>query len=559
MDTFWVNAGFLEGVGKMNKFKKNIAFRSISSLVLLIIIVFGVASSIGYVWFTRIQMSHFEDDAFRVADIAALGIDPNMIDEYLESGGESEDYIQTWTNFDLLCNASRSTFIYVILPDRTDYGVITFLFSTINQESPYEVYDFGYVRQTTNDDYREKYRRLCEEGSRREVVVRNTGFIETGAHITAMVPLIDNDGETTAILCVQRQMDSFNESRQGYVKTVAGAMILLIIVIIIGQIFYIYRKLLMPIRTITDEAIRFNHDHAQPQKTLSEKIKNRDEIGILALSIDQLENEIVSFIAEQNRITAEKERSRTELYMAKEIQRSQLPMVFPPYPDRKEFDIFASMDPAREVGGDFYDFFLIDEDHLALVIADVSGKGIPAALFMMVSKMLIKNRLMDGDSPGEALESVNDQLLSENSIDMFVTVWAAVLEISTGNGTACNAGHEHPAIKRAGKKYALTVYRHLPVVGAIENIHYRDHAFHLDPGDSLFVYTDGVAEAVDEENNLFGTDRMLEVLNRDTEEAPAAALKSVKSAIDSFAAGTEQFDDITMLCLRYNGPSNEKG
>ena len=543
----------------MKKYKKNIAFRSIISLVLLIIIVFGIAASIGYAWFTKIQLTQFEDDAFRVADIAVLGIDPNMIDDYLESGGESEEYKQTWTNFDLLCNASRSTFIYVILPDRTDYGEIQFLFSTINQESPYEVYDFGYLRKTTNDEYREKYKRLCEEGSRREVVLRNTGFIETGAHITAMVPLIDDDGETTAILCVQRQMDSFNESRQGYVKTVAAAMIILIIVIIIGQTIYLYWKLLMPIRKITDEAMRFNRDHAETDKKLSEQIKNKDEIGILALSIDRLENEVVAFIAEQNRITAEKERSRTELNMARNIQRSQLPMIFPPYPDRNEFDISASMDPAKEVGGDFYDFFLIDEDHLALVIADVSGKGIPAALFMMVSKILIKNRLMDGDSPGEALESVNDQLLSENAIEMFVTVWAAVLDISTGDGVACNAGHEHPALKRAGSQYELEVYHHLPVIGAIENIHYKDHSFHLDPGDTLFVYTDGVAEAVDKDNNLFGTSRMLEVLNRDAGEDPAAALCSVKNAIDSFAAGTEQFDDITMLCLRYNGPSHEKG
>ncbi|MBQ9065835.1 MAG: SpoIIE family protein phosphatase [Blautia sp.] len=543
----------------MNRIRKNIAVKSIAGIVLLLTLVFTVAGGIGYKWLTNVMLRDFESDAFRIADIAILGIDPDKIDEYYDSGGKSEDYMMTLTNFDLLCNASRSTFIYVILPDRTDYEHITFLFSTINHESEYTVFDFGYVRETTNDDYKHKYRLLCEGESNREVVLRNTGYVDTGAHITAMVPLKGSDGSTTAILCVQRQMDSFEISRRTYVRTVAAALVLLIIIIMAGQGLYLYRVVLEPVKKITDETLRFAEESSIKEKKLSDDIRNNDDIGLLAGAIDKMEEQITDFMEEQTRAAAEKERSRTELRMAQDIQKSQLPMKFPAFPDRKEFDIYASMDPAREVGGDFYDFFLIDDDHLALIIADVSGKGIPAALFMMVSKTLIQNKLIDGESLSEVLESVNNQLVMDNSTDMFVTLWGAVLEISTGTGIACNAGHEHPALRRRGGEYALQVYRHSPVVGAIEDIRYPGHSFRLEPGDCLFVYTDGVPEACNPQEQLFGTDRMIKVLNKDPEADPETVLHNVKDAIIGFADGAEQFDDITMLCLRYNGPEPGKG
>ena len=243
----------------------------------------------------------------------------------------------------------------------------------------------------------------------------------------------------------------------------------------------------------------------------------------------------------------------TELSMATDIQASQLPRLFPAFPNRPEFDVFASMTPAKEVGGDFYDFFLADSDHIALVMADVSGKGVPAALFMMVSRVLIKSHLQNGESPGEALTSVNEQLCESNEAQLFVTVWLAVLDITTGKGIAANAGHEHPALRRAGGRYELVIYRHSPAVATMEGIRFREHEFELNPGDSLFVYTDGVAEATNAENVLFGSERMLEALNRNPEALPEEVLSNVMDGIDSFVAGAEQFDDITMLCLKYNG------
>ena len=248
-------------------------------------------------------------------------------------------------------------------------------------------------------------------------------------------------------------------------------------------------------------------------------------------------------------------RLSAELSMAKDIQASQLPRLFPAFPNRSEFDIYASMTPAKEVGGDFYDFFLVDPDHIALVMADVSGKGVPAALFMMVARVLLKARVQGGDSPGEALTYVNNQLCQSNDPGFFVTVWLAILEISTGKGVAANAGHEHPALRRAGGAYELVTYRHSPAVAVMEGIRFAEHSFELRPGDSVFVYTDGVAEATDARKELFGTERMLKALNRNPDAPPQAVLSNVMEGIESFVADAEQFDDITMLCLTYRGPA----
>ncbi|MBO4863689.1 MAG: serine/threonine-protein phosphatase [Eubacterium sp.] len=239
-----------------------------------------------------------------------------------------------------------------------------------------------------------------------------------------------------------------------------------------------------------------------------------------------------------------------DLATASTIQEAVLPHIFPPFPERNEFELFASMDAAKEVGGDFYDFFFIDDDHLALVIADVSGKGVPASLFMMVSKILIKSHLLAGESPGEALENVNNILLEGNTMNMFVTVWIGVIEISTGKGIAVNAGHEHPVIRRAGGKFEIVKYRHSPAVSIMEDVPFKEHEFELNSGDTLFVYTDGVPEATDSADQLFGSDRMLESLNKDPDASPENILLNVRAGIDTFVAGAEQFDDITMLCFK---------
>ena len=212
------------------------------------------------------------------------------------------------------------------------------------------------------------------------------------------------------------------------------------------------------------------------------------------------------------------------------------------------------MTPAKEVGGDFYDFFLIDEDHLALVIADVSGKGVPAALFMVISRTLLRNRAMMGGTPSEILADVNHLLSEGNATGYFVTVWIAILEISTGKGLAANAGHEHPALRKKDGRFEMVKYRHSPAVATMDGIPFREHEFRLEPGDRIYVYTDGVTEAINEKEELFGEDRLLEALNRKPECTPEELLRGVKEEIDSFAGEAVQFDDITMLALDYTGP-----
>ena len=184
---------------------------------------------------------------------------------------------------------------------------------------------------------------------------------------------------------------------------------------------------------------------------MEDEYRTDDEIEVLAESFAKLSHRTVQYVDEVRRVTAEKERISTELHMANQIQESMLPSIFPAFPERSEFDIYATMDPAKEVGGDFYDFFLIDEDHLCMVIADVSGKGVPAALFMMISKIIIQSCAMLGRGAGEILTKTNEALCSNNRMEMFVTVWLGILEISTGKLTAANAGHEYPAIMRKGK------------------------------------------------------------------------------------------------------------
>ena len=256
----------------------------------------------------------------------------------------------------------------------------------------------------------------------------------------------------------------------------------------------------------------------------------------------------------RHRQAVERERLVTELSMAARIQHGMLPHVFPPFPERREFDIYASMDPARQVGGDFYDFFLIDEDHLCMVMADVSGKGIPAALFMMVSKSLIKSSARMGHSASEVLRQTNETICSNNQMEMFVTVWIGILEISTGKITAANAGHEYPSLMKDGR-FELLKDKHGLVIGGMEGVRYKEYEILLKPGDKIFLYTDGVPEATDAENHMFGTERMLDALNAEPAASPEQTLHNVRSAVDDFVQNAEQFDDLTMLCLEYHGPS----
>ncbi len=527
--------------------------KTIVTVVILLAVYAIIVSLLGYKEVTDALLDQYAENAFRTAKIAAHFIDPDEITLYEESGGEGEEYETVFRRLTQVCNTSGSTFVYVIEPDHTDYKHITFLFSTMNQKMHYDQYEFGYVRETTNEEYEEKYRRICEEGSTQELLIRDSGYIETEAHITAMIPLTDSAEEVRAILCVQCQMDVLKRSRNSLVGKILMSMICLVVIAIIILILRLNSTVLTPVRVIANEATRFASENVIAEHKLEETIHTQDEIGYLAKAIDQMEEQIDDYVKNLTKITAEKERISTEMTLAAHIQEDMLPTTFPAFPERPDFEIFASMDPAREVGGDFYQYFLIDDDHLFLTVADVSGKGIPAALFMMASIITLANTAHMCDQPSEILRRANEAICATNREEMFVTVWLGILELSTGKLTAANAGHEYPAIYHAGGKFELLKDKHGFVLGGLQDVKFPSYELMLKPGDKIFLYTDGVAEATDTKNVLFGTDRMLDALNQDPGADIDKLAANVKIAINKFVGGAEQFDDMTMVCLEYFG------
>lgn len=282
-------------------------------------------------------------------------------------------------------------------------------------------------------------------------------------------------------------------------------------------------------------------------------VKSEDELGDLSKSFNKMAENLSIYIENLKVTTAEKEKIHSELMVAKRIQRSMLPCIFPAFPNRHDFDIYAVMDPAREVGGDFYDFFFTDKKHLALVIADVSGKGVSAALFMVIAKILIKNQLQTGDSPEKALEKVNKRLCENNDEGMFVTAFVGLINIETGEFSFSNAGHNPPLIyKNKTNKYEFINSPKGFVLGGVIDSKYSLEKVFLNREDSLFLYTDGVTEAMNPSGELFSKERLQNILNRPStlKLKITDVIKHMRSEIDKFADGAERADDITMLAFK---------
>ena len=260
-------------------------------------------------------------------------------------------------------------------------------------------------------------------------------------------------------------------------------------------------------------------------------------------------------------VFAERESARAmtekELSLAKRIQSEMLPNIFPAFPHRQDFDVYALMNPAKEVGGDFYDFFLIDDTHLALVIADVSGKGVPAALFMMISKIVVAQYTLQGNHPSKILENTNNLICANNPEEMFVTVWLGILDLKTGELACSNAGHEFPMLKSSNGKFTIYNDSHGFVIGGMDGLTYPEYKLNLTPGSKIFVYTDGVTEAKNKNNEQYGMDRALSALNENPNATPEQLCKLARQRISEFVGPADQFDDITMLCLQFNGPQKE--
>ena len=382
-----------------------------------------------------------------------------------------------------------------------------------------------------------------------------------GWSLITFVPLSEVEHPTESLL---EEMDKISaQASEQYASSLMRSTVLILLVV----------GALIAIASLA--AVSFSGKITKPINVMTERIEDvtgeqfifkmddvyhtGDEIEILANTFGKLSDEMDGYLRNILSMTAEKERVGTELALAARLQADMLPNKFPAFPDRKEFHIYASMDPAKEVGGDFYDFFFVDEDHLALVIADVSGKGIPAAMFMMMAKNMIQNQAMAGRSPKDVLETVNQLICENNEESMFVTVWFGILDLVSGVLTASNGGHEYPILKMPGSPFEIVKDKHSFVLGAMEGMKYKEYELQLKPGSKLFVFTDGVSEAQNSKNELFGDERIVEALNTAMDEPAEDILEAVTEAVARFAGDAEQFDDITMLCIEYNGKQEKTG
>lgn len=486
--------------------------------------------------------------------IAAM-LDVEDVKAVLAPGGDrSDEYAQIYALFNRLKKEGNVTYLSLVVPDED--SVCFYIDAMVEEmgDDPANQQPYGsdvlYVDAANPDDPSdmEKYILIWEnyaknQGMDAPLVTDN----DYGYNYTGLSVILDENGK--AIAEIQYILD-MSDVRAYLLSFLTNMMLISFAIIgltIIAYIFAVRKMVTKPVGKLTAFTQEITKSGRFEDRCI--EIRTGDEIELLSRSFNFMLAELKNHIANLSKVTAEKERIGAELDVAKHIQASMLPCIFPAFPQRNEFDIYASMTPAKEVGGDFYDFFLVDDDHLALVMADVSGKGVPAAMFMMISKTLIKSAAQSGKSPKAVLESVNNQLCENNDAEMFVTVWLGILEISTGKMTCANAGHEYPAIMRKGGEFELFRDKHGFVLAGMENVRYREYELELKAGDRLFVYTDGVPEATDGANTLYGTDRMIAALNRRKEGSCQELLESLHDDVNAFVGTADQFDDITMLCV----------
>ncbi len=380
---------------------------------------------------------------------------------------------------------------------------------------------------------------------------------ESYSYYVITLPVYDVDNNRIASVSVGYDSAIVDKEIKYNIQVSDIVIIIIMVFIFIIVILLMRLKVIKPIEIVSDAVCNYirtkNSYEVASNLDMMISAPKKTEIDTLAESFYDMALEIDKYTEEIRITAAEKEKKKTEMEMAKTIQMGQLPSVSEELNERNEFELFASMIPAREVGGDFYDFFMLDDDHLVLVIADVSDKGVPAALFMMTSKALIRSELKGGKDLKSAMYHVNNLLDDTNAANMFVTVWAAVIELSTGIVKSVNAGHESPAIKKAGGLWKLEEVPHSIPVACMPQVEFVENKWVIAPGDYIFVYTDGVPDATNMEGKRFGTTRMIEALNQCSKEKPEEIIKEIDIRIGNFEGDEDAFDDTTMLCFMYKG------
>lgn len=384
-----------------------------------------------------------------------------------------------------------------------------------------------------------------------EVTGEMDGYANEYGHVYTYATPVNYNGKTLGVILTDVSYEFVLSRITRTVGIIVTMFMLILGISSAGMLSFIQRRILERITRLEQQVAVYTErkDPAMAEEIAKENTVN-DEIGSLAGGFSGMITELHEYMDNLTAVTAEKERIGAELNVATQIQASMLPRIFPPFPERKEFSLFAAMDPAKEVGGDFYDFFMVDEHHIALIMADVSGKGVPAALFMAISKVLIKDSSQDLRDPASILVHVNDQLCEENDADLFVTVWLGIVDLSTGVLTFADAGHEYPVLLHAdGELELVRPEKKRPPIATLVGIPYKNNTITLSVGDTLILYTDGVPEATNAQNELYGMNRLENVLRTMDYRDMKDVLQRIREDVDAFVGDAVQFDDLTMLAF----------
>lgn len=534
---------------KKNRVAKSMIRPIFNSLIGLIMLLSAAIGTVGYFEFADVLKQQYMELAGGIAENVSLAVEAETLDHYLETKAVDAEYNNIRQQLQHMADAEDCNVIYVAKV-HTDSKEREYVYNVVNEASGFSPYPIGF-----RDDVNEEFLNVYHSILKGELENHNT-YSRKG-YTTSIYPIKDEGGNVAAIVGVVKKTELLNTAKENYIVKII--LLEAVIAVVSGVLWTIYlrRRIVMPIRQL-NEATLHMVAHLEDGTAPEIVVKTDDEIKDLADSFSKMYREIGAYIAKLESVTAEKERIGAELDVAAKIQTSMLPCIFPAFPNREEFDIYATMDPAKEVGGDFYDFFMVDEEHLAFVVADVSGKGVPAALFMVIGKTLIKDHTGLHEDLGEVFSAVNDILCASNSEDMFITAFEGVLNLKTGELRYVNAGHEMPFICRKNGVYEPFKVKPCFVLAGMEGMCYRSGSVQLQPGDKIFQYTDGVPEATDSQFRQYGMDRLEQVLAKNSDKSPSELLPAIKADLDAFVGEAEQFDDITMLCVQFSGQEKRR-
>lgn len=524
-------------------------------MIIFGILLSAVCGALGYNEFAAILKRQYNDSAYEIANSAKEILNPYKFDEYLSTGKTDEEYGDILNKLNILAKNANANFIYVVKVDFNADGTLnyTYIYETKPQMFDLEPYPMGYTEHSMKKAYADGVADIMKNGAEKMEYYSDTEA--TGYHTTVAVAVRDSDGTPAAMLCVEKPMTRLEEAGRTYLKAVLAGTALTTAVFSAAYVMFLLKTVINPVLNTANEVRRFALDSIPSDALLS--VKRNDEIGVLERSIGKMEKDIADYMENLAAVTAERERVNAELEVAARIQASMLPSeftgVFSEFPDLNGIDIAALMCPAKEVGGDFYDFFPVDGSQVAVVAADVSGKGVPAALFMAIGKTLIKDRTMSGKALENVFGEVNDLLCGSNSEGLFITAFEGVLDLESGEFLYVNAGHETPFIRGRDGVFKPRRIASGFVLAGMDGIKYKCGSLMLEAGDMLFQYTDGVTEASNVNNELYGEERLEAALNRNASLPPKELLPKIKEDIDAFAGNAPQFDDITMICFEYRG------